>query len=550
MKKIGIVLIGLVLVNILGSYFFFRWDLTEEKRYSISDATKNMLGEVKDEVYVKVYLDGDDFPAGFKRLQSAVQETLDEFKLASNQKVNYRFISPTAETDPAKRAKMQQDLVERGLVATNLVDTKGGSRRETVIFPWAIVSSNGLETPVLLLKGTQGLTAEEKLNQSNENVEYEIATAIRKLTIKEKKRVGLLSEFTTLPPARFAGMITALQQNYDMFIVDSKQSPSFEGLDAIILPKPDKPIDDSTKFKIDQFIVGGGRALFFVDGLRVENIGLEGSFAQPLNSNLDDLFFKYGIRLNANLVKDGQNSAMIPMNVGVVGDRPNVQLVPYRFYPLINNFGKSLITNNIDIVYSKFASTIDTIQSAGIQKTPLLQTSAYTKVLVAPAMVSFNEARTDTKVEDYKAGVKTIGILLEGRFESLYKNRIFATDARSQNFKAIDKTSKIIVCSDGDLIVNDLDRRSNEPLPLGFDGASNHIFGNQDFVMNALDYLIDNNGIIAARGKDVKIRPLDKLKIRDDRTFWQAFNLILPVVVIALFGYIWFMVRKRRFGRQ
>ena len=549
MKKVGLVFIGLVLVNILANFFFFRIDLTEEKRFSIADATKTMMGNLEETVFVKVYLDGENFPAGFKRLQNSVKETLDEFKVAGGPKIGYRFIAPMAETDPEKRKKLQKELIDKGLIPTNLVDNKGGTRRETIVYPWAIVSCNGLEMPVMLLKGTQGLTAEEKLNQSNENVEYELATAIRKLTTKTRKRIGLLSEFTSLEPIRFAGMINALQQNYDLFIIDSKKSATFTGLDAIILPKPDRPIDDSTKYKIDQFIVNGGRALFFVDGLKVENVGLDGSYAQPVQHNLEDLFFKYGVRINTNLVKDGQSAAMIPMNVGQLGDKPNVQLIPFRFYPLINNFGKSLITNNIDIVFSKFASTIDTVQAAGISKTPLLLTSKYTKVLNTPVLVAFNEARTDTDPKAYLAGEKMIGILLEGRFESLYKNRIFNTDVRSKTFKAMGEPSKIVICSDGDLVLNDLDRRSGNPLPLGFDGVSNHTFGNQDFVMNALDYLIDNNGIIAARGKDVKLRPLDKIKVRQEQTFWQALNMLLPVLIIIGFGAIWFYLRRKRYAK-
>lgn len=549
MKKVGLVFIGLVLVNILANFFFFRIDLTEEKRFSIADATKTMMGNLEETVFVKVYLDGENFPAGFKRLQNSVKETLDEFKVAGGPKIGYRFIAPMAETDPEKRKNLQKELIDKGLIPTNLVDNKGGTRRETIVYPWAIVSCNGLEMPVMLLKGTQGLTAEEKLNQSNENVEYELATAIRKLTTKTRKRIGLLSEFTSLEPIRFAGMINALQQNYDLFIIDSKKSATFTGLDAIILPKPDRPIDDSTKYKIDQFIVNGGRALFFVDGLKVENVGLDGSYAQPVQHNLEDLFFKYGVRINTNLVKDGQSAAMIPMNVGQLGDKPNVQLIPFRFYPLINNFGKSLITNNIDIVFSKFASTIDTVQATGISKTPLLLTSKYTKVLNAPVLVAFNEARTDTDPKAYLGGEKMIGVLLEGRFESLYKNRIFNTDVRSKTFKATGELSKIVICSDGDLVLNDLDRRSGNPLPLGFDGVSNHTFGNQDFVMNALDYLIDNNGIIAARGKDVKLRPLDKIKVRQEQTFWQALNMLLPVLIIIGFGAIWFYLRKRKYAK-
>jgi gliding-associated putative ABC transporter substrate-binding component GldG len=237
------------------------------------------------------------------------------------------------------------------------------------------------------------------------------------------------------------------------------------------------------------------------------------------------------------------------MVVGNIGDKPNIQPIPYRYFPVINNFGKSLITNNLDMIYCRFVASIDTVAASGIQKTPLLMTSPYTKILNAPAFVTYNEARTETEQAEYNAGVKTIAYLLEGKFESLYKNRLLPSDPRSALFKAENKASKVLVCSDGDLIVNDINPKNGNPLPLGFDKTTNHVFGNKDFILHAVDYLVDENGVIAARGKEVKLRPLDKLKTRDERTQWQMINLLLPLALIGTYGGIRWWQRKRKYEK-
>jgi gliding-associated putative ABC transporter substrate-binding component GldG len=543
---------GIVLLNIAASFVFFRLDLTEEKRYSLSDATQSLLENLSNEdstdVFVKVYLDGEELPGGFERLKRAVTETLEEFKIYGGTNINYKFINPNVETDKKKREEFYVELTKKGMNPTRVVDTKNGRQIENIIFPYALVSAGGYEVPVLLLKGTQGKTAEEKLNQSNENVEYELATAIRKLTVKERKKIGLLTEFTKLKPLNFSDLIASLQERYDLFFIEAKSSPSFQGLDALILPKPDFPVDDSTKYKIDQFVMGGGSALFFVDGLKVDSVDLEGNFAQPLELNLTDLFFKYGVRINSNIIKDGASCAVIPLVVGDLGDKPNIQPVPYRYFPLINNFGKSLITNNLDLIFSRYVASIDTVRADGVSKTPLLMTSPYTKVLNAPAFVTFNDAQTDTEQAEYQGGVKTIAYLLEGKFQSLYKNRLLPNDPNFTDFKAESQSTKIIICSDGDLIVNEVSQKTGNPLPLGYDKTTQHTFGNKDFVMNAIDYLIDEDGVIQAKGKEVKLRPLDKLRTRDERTFWQTLNIGLPVALVLLFGFILQWTRRRNYG--
>ena len=534
----------LVLLNLISYHFFGRVDLTEDRRFSLSEASENLVSNLENTIEVEVYLSGNELPGGFERLKQATKETLEQYKDYAGSKIQYNFIDPLG---PNVSEDLVDSLIAKGMQPTNIFDNEGGHKTETLVFPYALVKYQGLEETVLLLKGNQAQSAQDKLNQSYENLEYAFSNTFKKLTQTEKKKIGLLTEFTKLEPINFAGLINALQANYDLFIVDSKTSESFLGLDALVLPKPDKPIDDSTKFKIDQYIMYGGKALFFIDGLLLDSIGLQGTYAQPFNHNLQDLFFQYGIRVNQDMIKDGASAAMVPLVVGQIGDKPNIQPIPYRFFPLINDFGQNLITKNIDMVVSKFASSIDTVKSNGISKTPLLTTTPYTNILQAPALVTYNDARSDTDVDTYNKGKKHIGYLLEGRFKSLYQNRILPSDARYEHFKALGEPTKLIVCSDGDLIANEIDRRTGNPLPLGFDKISGRTFGNLDFLLNAVDYLADENGVITARSKEVKLRPLDQIKTREERSKIQISNLVIPSVLVLLFGMVRYFFRKRKY---
>lgn len=541
-KKYLFLILILILVNILGLWLFFRIDLTSDNRYSISKPTKNLLKSLDDQVVIKVYLEGEELNGSFERLKRAVGETLGEFKNFGRKNIDYQFINPNSGTEEERKATFEK-LLQKGMQPTNIVEARNGKRSENLIFPYATVWYQNKEVTVLLLKANQAENAQSKLNQSYENIEYELASAIQKLTNKQKKKIGLLSEFTQLEPVNFAGLITSLQEYYDLFIVDAKTSPSFSGLDALIIPKPDKPVDDSTKFKLDQYLMSGGKLLFFVDGLKVDNIGLEGTFAQPLNINLDDMLFKYGVRINKNIVKDGLNTAVIPMVVGNMGDKPNIQLMPYRYFPLINNYGKSLITKNIDMVYTRFSASIDTVNAKdGLTKIPLLLTSPYTKILNAPALITFNEARTDTDEKEYQSGVKVISYLIEGKFKSLYQNQF------TQKVLTESPETKILVCSDGDLIVNEIDKKTGNPLPLGFDKYSQHQYGNQDFVLNALNYLTDEKGLITSKTKSIGLRPLDQLKVKNERVMWQTINIAAPLVLLGILGLLRFWWLRKTYG--
>ncbi len=537
--KISVLVAILIGINLLASFVFLRWDLTQEKRYTISDATKNLLQNLDEQIVINVYLSGD-FPPGFERLERAIKETLESFADYGGSNIAYRFIEPN---DP----KLQEELTQKGLIPTNLFANEDGKRTERLIFPGALIFYGGKEYPVQLLKGNQASGPEERLNQSYEGVEFELASTIRRLTLKDRKKIGFLVDHTKVPPPRFSDLLATLQQNYDLYF-DVQNPDSWDKGDLLIIPKPDSPFSEEEKYKLDQFVMRGGKLLIFADGAQVDSVSLEGTFAQPLSLNLDDLLFKYGCRINPNLVKD-LSCAMIPLNVGNMGDKPQIQPMPWRFFPLINSFGANPIVRNLDAVYSRFPSTIDTVMAPNVVKTPLLLTSQYTKTLKVPALVAYNEARQQPDPREYNNGVKTIGLLLEGTFSSLYNNRLLPTDPRMSSFVGQSKPSKIIVVSDGDMIVNDIDYTRNAPLPMGYDRLTRYTYANKDFVLYAIDYLVDPKGLITARNKQVMLRPLDKIRLKEERTQWQLINLIAPLALIGLLGLGFQWWRKSQFAK-
>ena len=550
------VIAALVVVNVLSAFVFFRLDLTQEKRFTLSKATQRLLTNLPDDVHIDVYLTGD-LPPGFKRLENAVRETLDGFQAVTSKKITYRFIDPDDLTNTDDKNKLIDKLQQKGLLPTNLYASEGGKRTEKLVFPGALVSYKGREVPISLLKGNKTATAEEQLNQSYESVEFQLASAIQKLTQtkEDRKRVGLLYSHTSVPPSRFSDLLASVQQQYDLFFIDIAKPGPIVGLDLVLVPKPDSAFSEEEIFKLDQFVVKGGRALFFIDGQRVDSVNNEGTYAQPLSLNLDDLFFRWGVRINRDVVKDFYCGA-IPLNVGNLGDKPNIQLVPWRFYPLLNNFGTSgnPVVRNLDAVLGKFVSTLDTVRAMGgdgqlIQKTPLLLTSAYTKILKTPALISYNEARQQPEPSTYTDGAHIIGCLLEGKFQSLFASRILPGDPRANGFMSAGTASRILICSDGDLIINDVDYKRNAPYPLGFDRYTQNTYANKDFALNAIDYLIDPNGVIAARSRSVTLRPLDKIRVDANRTSLQLLNLLGPLALVGLIGFVWQVVRRSQYGR-
>ncbi|GHA61532.1 gliding motility-associated ABC transporter substrate-binding protein GldG [Pontibacter akesuensis] len=540
---------AIILLNVVAANYFFRLDLTGDNRYTIAPVTKQMLANLENEVVVDVYLEGD-FPAGFKRLQQSVRETLDEFRIYADGNLRYNFIDPTAITDETQRNAFYTSLAEKGIIPTNLRATEDGKQVERLVFPGAVVRYQGKETAVNLLKGNLAASADERLNQSVEGVEYELATAIRKVGFQGNKIIGYITGQGELEQQQVTDLLGSLQEYYRVARGELDQIPSLEGLDLIIVAKPTQPYSEADKYKIDQFIMKGGKAVFFVDPLNanIDSVGAGGMFAVPYNLNLDDLFFRYGVRLNPTMIMD-LNSGFIPMVTGYMGDKPQTEMINWRFYPLLNNFSKHPITRNIDAVYSRFVSTMDTVKADGIRKTPLVYTSTYSRILEPPVPLSLEEARIDVKPEQYQAGQQPVGYLLEGKFTSLFSNRRAPDGVQQTNVQEQGVETKVAVFSDGDLVRNEINGRTGQAYELGFDRYNNITFANKELAMNTIHYLLDSEGLINVRSKEIELRPLDRVQVREEKTYWQLLNLVAPIILLGLFGISRYYLRKRKYTR-
>ncbi|MBO0356570.1 gliding motility-associated ABC transporter substrate-binding protein GldG [Hymenobacter sp. BT186] len=543
------VVAGLLLVNFIGQQFFFRLDLTQEKRYTMSAATRQLLTNLKQPVTVTVYLDGD-FPPPFRRLQQSVRETLNEMQVYGGSNLKYVFIDPSAASTEKARNEYYQTLFKKGLSPTNLGANENGKRVEKIIFPWATVSAGGKEQRVLLLRGNQAAPSDVRLNQSIEGLEYELASAIRKLSPGKRKLIGVVEGHGELSNAEAGDLIGSLSQFYDVYRVDLSKVRDLRALNAVIVAKPATAYSEIEKFKLDQFITQGGNALFFVDAMRVnlDSAARTGMLSFPQPVGLDDLLFKYGVRVNADLVLD-LNSGVIPLVTGMEGNKPKVEPMPWQFYPLINNFSTHPITRNLDAVYTKFVSTLDTVKATGIRKTPLFFTSRYSRVLPSPVPVNLNDARLEPDRKLYKDKFKPVAYLLEGQFSSLYANRAEPGTTRFQPATSPQaKPAKVLVVSDGDFVRSELDPKTGQPFRLGFDRLANTEFANRELVLNAVDYMLDETGLISVRGKQITLRPLDKLKVIEQRSRWQLLNLVAPLVLLGVFGAVRAWRRKRRYA--
>jgi len=544
------VVICVLLFNVIAGQYFYRFDFTEDKRFTISAATKKLLEKIKDPVLVEVYLEGE-FPAGFERLKRAIREKLDDFSAYSDGKIQYRFTDPSEATDTKKRNDFYMLLAKKGLQPTNLHANEDGKTIEKIIFPGALVRLSDQELPIQFLKGNQSASAEQRLNQSIEGVEFELASGIQKIIATKRKRIGVIQGHRELNGTELYDLGSTLKEFYAVEKVELQKVVDLSQYDAIIVARPDSAFSEPDKFKIDQFIVKGGNALFFLDAIKVQidSIKPAGSLHLPNDNNLTDLLFKLGVRINPDLVMD-LNSAYIPLVTGYLGDKPQTQMAPWRFYPIINFFAKHPIVRNMDALQIRFASSIDTVMAPGIRKTPLFTTSQNSRIIPSPVRLSFNEVRLQPKPEQYKVKNIPLGYLLEGKFQSLYTNRLAPLTVKTFQFKTQDKPSKVLVISDGDFVRNDINFAQRSTYPLGFDRFAQVQFANKDFVLNTLAYMLDADGLILAKNKEILIRPLDKMRVNKQKTKWQTINLVSPILVIGIFGIVWAYRRKSRFGKK
>lgn len=549
-----ILLIAIViLINIIGRFAFSRFDLTTEKRYTLSPATKQLIRNLDDVVYLKIYLEGD-FPAGFKRLRNSTKEMLDEFRVHSPENnIQYEFINPSASSDEKERNKIYHQLAEQGLKPTNLQVKNEAGKTQQIIFPGAIVTYKGRSVPLQLLKSQMGARPEEMLNSSIEALEYEISNTIRKLSIVLKPRIAFIEGHGELNEKQTFDISKALSEYYTVERVKlNGQLSQLKGFKAAIVAKPDTAFSEKDKFILDQFAMQGGRILWCVESIFASMDSLEKSnttIGIPYGLNLEDQFFRYGVRVNTNLIQDMQ-SAPIPIVIGYVGNQPQQQLFPWFYFPLVTSKSNHPIVNNLNAVKFEFVNSLDTINVSGLKKTILLTSSKYTKLQNAPARISLAMIENEPKQDQFNKPFQPVAVLVEGKFTSVYKNRVPPQIAESKEigFKAESDSTKMIFIADGDVLRNGV-HSSGQILPLGVDRYTGQEYGNRTFILNCMNYLLDEGGLISVRSREIKLRLLDRQKIDKEKSFWQVFNTTVPVLIILIWGIGQNYYRKRKYSR-
>lgn len=552
-KKLGDVLlflnglVAIVLVNLLLSSYFFRLDLTEEKRYSIKPQTRELLRGLEDDVYIEVFLEGD-LNAEFKRFQKAIRETLEEFSIYSNNHLKFSFTDPAAAAGQKAQAEFMNDLSTRGIQPTNVISNNQGQRVEKIIFPGLIVSYDGMEAGVMLLKGNKAGSPAEEINQSIEGIEFEVARAISNLVKEDRKQIAFIQGHGELDSLNTIRVFQDIREEYD--VVNTRlNNPALKDFDALVLAKPTRRFSAQDKYFLDQYIMKGKPVLFLIDKLdaSMDSASRDDYFALPYNTDLDEMLFRYGVRINLDLVQD-RVAGFYPIVTGQRAGKPQMSVLDWPFFPLINHYPEHPITRNLDAVLTRFVSSVDTVKAPGIKKTPLMLTSQLSRTIGAPVKVSVNDLRTPVPDEQYTRPSIPVAYLLEGSFTSLFKNRFLPDGISKNDFVPDGVPTKLVVVADGDLVRNDFNMRTNQSQPLGFDVATNYTFANRELVLNLLGYLTSDEGLIQVRNKQVKIRPLDKALIQD-KVKWQVINLVLPIIVLIAFGAGRMYWRKRKYAR-
>lgn len=547
---IGFILLAIgILLVVLSPYVRLRFDLSQDKKFTISESSIEMIRRQDAPIHIKVYLGGSKLPAGFKRMEKALDDLLLDLKSYSSQGIEIEKIDVYAEyPDELERQKMIFSLDSLGIPPTNVVNTEDGKQIQQLVFPGVVIGKGESQIGILLLKGNKLSSPQEMLNQSVEGMEYEIMQGIASLSKRDRKKIGFFLDYSHVPAIKQIDLISSLKKRYDLYPVDLSASPTLDGLDAICVIQPDKKFSEADQYKIDQFLVKGGKALFLLDGIRVDTVVNQGLVATPIELGLQNLLYRYGIRVNSDLVKDAQLSGTIPLAVGNFGNKPSIELMPWPAFPLLQGNPNSVITRNLDAVYGHFVSSLDTVKGASyLKKIALLKTSPYTQVQQAPATLPFSASGKEFDPKNYGAGSRVIAYLLEGKFVSAFRNRILPSDSLSKNFlKESGLAGAMVVAGDGDIALNGIDIQSKSPWGLGFDPFSKHTYANKDFILNSFHYLLDEDQGIMARNKTITLRPLDKVKVKSERAFWQWLNLLVPLGfgVIVSASVIWFRKRK------
>lgn len=554
-----IMLLLLVALNYAFSLFRFRADLTSEKRFTVSQATRNMLEKLDDRVDITLMM-GGDMPAGFKKLAGGATDLLNEFKEISSNNIIFRIEKPGENLDDSAKAALVDSLRMLGINATNVkAQTKeGDGQEEQLVYPGAVIKYKDRTMGIDFLQGQNFQDGLNSLNNAEALLEYKLASGIDKITQDSVPLIGYLSGNGEPVDYRVYDLIErTLRPNYAFRIipVDSVAviPPVFQ---ALLIVKPVIKFTDAQKLKIDQYVMHGGKVVWMLDNLYASLDSLqrsEGRFvAFDMGLNLDDLLFRFGVRINQDLVQDLQCDK-IPSVIGSMGDKPQIQLLPWPYFPLLRNTSGHPITKNLDYVVSQFPQSVDTVKADGVKKTVLLSSSTESRILNTPAIVEWASVRNEEDLKKFTRSNIPVVMLLEGRFQSLYANRLTKAMADSfvaagLPFKAENEKGMMVVAADGDLLLNGINQ-TDGPLPMGMNMYTRQQYANREFILNTLEYLVGNMGILETRGKDYTLRLLDKAKYEDSKSRWQLVNIVVPVVLVMLFIAVYQYMRKKKYAR-
>lgn len=547
---LGLIL-GLVILLGLGQLIRFRVDLTEDQRYSLHEATEAVLDSLSEDIHVEILLSGEDLPAGMRRLQRSIEEQVRTFDAYSDRKISFSYFDPLSLAEEEQEEFILQ-LADYGINPTTLFVNQAAGQQTKLIFPGILIYSEEFETGALVLKGEKGMGEEQILNQSIENLEFELSNAIRKLTRSDMGALAMIIGHEEMKEDDGYGLVEALDGDFEIFKVPLEQARTVQDLvnfKIIFIQGPQQAYSEREIYLLDQYVMQGGNLVILSDGVQVDvrEAGGEGTLAMPYENGLENLLFKYGVRINKDLIQD-LNFGYFPVMGGNFGDQEQLVPLPWPFYIQSTRMYPHPITKGLDLIYLRFASSLDTVLAPGVKKTPLFFTSDLSRILTAPVRVAFSDMQREPDIEQFPMQNLPLAYLLEGEFTSLYKNRFLPEGFEQSEFKESGK-GKVVVIGDGELFQSQSDFQSGRPLNLGEDPFNQNIYANRLLLRNLAQYLDNPEGIIASRTRSFQIRPLNRVKISQERTKWQLINVGLPVVFLLLFGGAVAAIRRKKYSR-
>lgn len=552
--RLLLTLAAIIIVASASMLVRLRFDLTEDKRFTLSGPTEKILLDLKNDIFIQVYLDGE-IPIPLKRLKRSVYEILEEFRIASGRKVDYEFINPSKSNNKDQRNNLHASLLKKGLAQIKIQagDEEGGTSQK-IIFPGMIVNYNGIEVPVNFLKNDFSKSSEENILHSSEGLEYEIIQTIATLSSDTIYKVAFIEGQGEIPEIETADLTLNLARYFtiDRGVMGGKAG-SLDNYAAVVIAGPAQEFTEADKLVIDQYIMHGGKVMWLFDEVYVDTDSLTyGSTAalyRPLN--IEDQLFRYGARVNPSIVQDIDCQVIRLKVIGTDG-KQQFAPAPWVYYPLLRPSDNHPVTRNLNKVRGEFSNYIDTVGlDARIKKTILLSTSRYSRLLSPPVVISLQEADMLSAEKDFNKSYLPVAVLLEGVFPSAFRNRMIS-NITDQKIKLRTESSptKMIVIADADIIRNDVRRTglTETPLPLGQDRYTGQMYGNRDFLINCINYLVDDHGIMQLRSREMKIRLLNTSKVKSEKIKWQLINIAGPVLLVIIAGLVYNFFRRRKYA--